>query len=201
MPFDPITSWCTDDSHRTRRSSQRFVRRSRRRRPRLPPRRRPAPSTTAPAPPFGQDDGESACKRDPVLALRRWVAIHLVRPTRRLSHRCRCGGRAARASCSALLRVGFAEPPGSPRTLVRSYRTVSPSPVAGRPAHRRSLSVALSVRSPRPGSRQHPALWSPDFPRRGDAGTSLAAATRPTHHQFRRLRARSQSSAVAPPML
>ena len=33
------------------------------------------------------------------------------------------------------------------------------------PAHRRSLSVALSVRSPRPGSRQHPALWSPDFPR------------------------------------
>src|SRR4029453_10488041 len=33
---------------------------------------------------------------------------------------------------------GFTEPPGSPRTLVRSYRTVSPSPVAGRPAHRRS---------------------------------------------------------------
>jgi len=30
--------------------------------------------------------------------------------------------------CSALLRVGFAEPPGSPRALVRSYRTVSPLP-------------------------------------------------------------------------
>ena len=29
----------------------------------------------------------------------------------------------------ALLRVGFAEPPGSPRALVRSYRTVSPLPV------------------------------------------------------------------------
>ena len=29
---------------------------------------------------------------------------------------------------SALLRVGFAEPPGSPRALVRSYRTVSPLP-------------------------------------------------------------------------
>jgi len=29
----------------------------------------------------------------------------------------------------ALLRVGFAEPPGFPRTLVRSYRTVSPLPV------------------------------------------------------------------------
>src|SRR6202022_1970606 len=31
----------------------------------------------------------------------------------------------------ALLRVGFAEPPGSPRALVRSYRTVSPSPDPG----------------------------------------------------------------------
>jgi len=30
--------------------------------------------------------------------------------------------------CLALLRVGFAEPPGSPRALVRSYRTVSPLP-------------------------------------------------------------------------
>jgi hypothetical protein len=29
-----------------------------------------------------------------------------------------------------LLRVGFTEPPGSPRALVRSYRTVSPLPVA-----------------------------------------------------------------------
>ena len=38
-------------------------------------------------------------------------------------------GRAARAPCSALLQVGVAEPSGSPRTLVRSYRTVSPSPV------------------------------------------------------------------------
>jgi len=28
-----------------------------------------------------------------------------------------------------LLRVGFAEPAGSPRPLVRSYRTVSPLPV------------------------------------------------------------------------
>src|SRR5581483_2190202 len=31
--------------------------------------------------------------------------------------------------CLALLRVGFTEPPGSPRALVRSYRTVSPLPV------------------------------------------------------------------------
>ena len=28
-----------------------------------------------------------------------------------------------------MLRVGFTEPPGSPRALVRSYRTVSPLPV------------------------------------------------------------------------
>ena len=38
-------------------------------------------------------------------------------------------GRAARAPCSTLLRVGFTEPTGSPRSLVRSYRTVSPLPV------------------------------------------------------------------------
>jgi hypothetical protein len=31
--------------------------------------------------------------------------------------------------CLALLPVGFAKPSGSPRTLVRSYRTVSPLPV------------------------------------------------------------------------
>src|SRR5262245_27189895 len=48
---------------------------------------------------------------------------------------------------SALLRVGVTEPPGSPRTLVRSYRTVSPLPVrAGEPAHAIGglLSVALN---------------------------------------------------------
>ena len=98
----------------------------------------------------------------------RWPSICAAYPEgarQRTSRRLSCG-RAVRASCSTLLRMGFAEPSGSPRTLVRSYRTVSPSPVTGRPAHRRSLSVALSVRSPRPGSRQHPALWSPDFPRR-----------------------------------
>ena len=58
-----------------------------------------------------------------------------VRPTRGCPSR---DGRAARAPCLALLRVGVAEPPGSPRTLVRSYRTVSPLPVTGEPGHRRS---------------------------------------------------------------
>ncbi len=64
----------------------------------------------------------------------------------------------------ALLRVGFAEPPGSPRALVRSYRTVSPLPVP-RGAIGGLFSVALSCGSPRLASRQHPALWSPDLPR------------------------------------
>jgi hypothetical protein len=51
-----------------------------------------------------------------------------------LPERCwgRTGPRAsvngARTLCLALLRVGFAEPAGSPRLLVRSYRTVSPLP-------------------------------------------------------------------------
>src|ERR1700737_4673251 len=35
---------------------------------------------------------------------------------------------------STLLRVGFTEPTGSPRPLVRSYRTVSPLPVRCREA-------------------------------------------------------------------
>ena len=67
----------------------------------------------------------------------RWPSICAAYPrvARRLAS---SGGRAVRALCSALLRVGFTEPPGSPRTLVRSYRTVSPLPVTGRPAHRRS---------------------------------------------------------------
>jgi hypothetical protein len=43
--------------------------------------------------------------------------------------------------CSALLRMGFTEPPGSPRVLVRSYRTVSPLPV-------RRTYLCRSARSP-----------------------------------------------------
>ena len=59
------------------------------------------------------------------------VAIHLCGPPGDCTRRC---GRAT-IPCLALLRVGFAEPPGSPRALVRSYRTVSPLPVpTGRPA-------------------------------------------------------------------
>ena len=57
-------------------------------------------------------------------------------------------GRAAHALCLALLRVGFTEPCKLPHTLVRSYRTVAPLPVASELAHRRSLSVALPLGRP-----------------------------------------------------
>ena len=50
--------------------------------------------------------------------------------------------------CSALLRVGFAEPPRSPGALVRSYRTVSPLPVppGGPVGHRRSVLCGTFLR-------------------------------------------------------
>jgi len=56
----------------------------------------------------------------------------------------------------------------SPVPLVGSYPTFSPLPAGTACAMRRravSLSVALSVGSPRLGVTQLPALWSPDFPR------------------------------------
>lgn len=79
-------------------------------------------------------DGESVCRRDsvhrPVPGPDGWPSIYAVYlgtwagPT---------------VPCSTLLRVGFIEPPGSPRTLVRSYRTVAPLPVTAEAAHRRSV--------------------------------------------------------------
>jgi hypothetical protein len=83
----------------------------------------------------------------------------------------------------ALLRVGVAEPPGSPPTLVRSYRTVSPLPVrrTGCPAprHRRSaLCCPVPAGHPVLAHASTRALWSPDFPRRRRSG---AAATWPAH--------------------
>ena len=83
------------------------------------------------------------------------------------------GGRAARVPRLALLRVGFTEPARSPEPLVRSYRTVSPSPVRSRPVTGPAIgglfSVALSCGSPRLAVSQHPALRSPDLPRPGPA--------------------------------
>src|ERR1700744_483953 len=66
-----------------------------------------------------------------------------------------------------LLRVGFTEPPQSPAALVVSYTTVSPLPRRWRRGG--LFSVALSRGSPRVGVTDHPALWSPDLPRRACA--------------------------------
>lgn len=77
-----------------------------------------------------------------------------------------CAGRrlSRRRPFLALLRVGFTEPPRSPGVLVGSYPTVSPLPS---PSGDGGLfSVALSRGSPRVAVSNHPALWSPDVPRR-----------------------------------
>ena len=69
------------------------------------------------------------------------MAIHLCGLPEGCSRR---SGRAAHAFCSTLLRVGFAEPPGSLRTLVRSYRTVSPLPPSA------AVSLCCTVRQVTP---------------------------------------------------
>lgn len=122
--------------------------------------------------------GESACTPDSV------EGGHPSRPTvtRRFQRSTReLGG--PPAPCLTLLHVGFTEPPGSPRALVRSYRTVAPLPVRtgrSRSAIGGLFSVALSCGSPRLGVTQHVALWSPDVPR---TGRSPYATTRPAHHR------------------
>jgi hypothetical protein len=122
-------------------------------------------------------DGESACKRDSVVVSDRWPSICAAYPR---GVRVATDGRAARSLCLTLLRVEFAEPCESPLTLVRSYRTVSPSPVPGCPGHRRSLSVALV--------RQVTPTWLSPAPcpvesRLSSTRSCRAAATRPTHHR------------------
>src|SRR5688572_9866389 len=107
------------------------------------------------------------------------VAGRLQRPTRRL-------GRAALerlrrpplagTALLALLRVGFTEPPRSPGMLVGSYPTVSPLPAAAGGL----FSVALSRGSPRVAVSNHPALWSPDVPRRHRGADAAARSTRPS---------------------
>src|SRR5512139_1758527 len=64
----------------------------------------------------------------------------------------------------ALLRMGFTELPTSPPALVSSYLTLSPLPAFAEAMAGGLLSVALSLGSPPVPVRDHPALWSPDFP-------------------------------------
>ena len=127
----------------------------------------------------GQCDGESTCKRDSVVLAHRWPSICAAYPR---GVDVAADRRAAHPLCLTLLRVEFAEPRESPRTLVRSYRTVSPLPVTGCPAHRRSLSVALV--------RQVTPTWlspapCPEESRLSSTRSCRAAATRPTHHRGR----------------
>ena len=87
--------------------------------------------------------GESACTPDSVEdghPSRPAVTRRLQRSTRELD--------GPPAPCLTLLQVGFTEPSGSPRTLVRSYRTVAPLPVrTGEPArHRRSVLCGTVLR-------------------------------------------------------
>jgi len=64
----------------------------------------------------------------------------------------------------ALLRMGFTELLTSPSALVSSYLTLSPLPAFAEAQTGGLLSVALSLGSPPVPVKDHPALWSPDFP-------------------------------------
>ncbi len=99
------------------------------------------------------------------------VAAGLVRSTRGLGRAAldRPRRAAGRRLLLTLLRVGFTEPSESPRTLVVSYTTVSPLP-GSLAAPGGLFSVALSRGSPRVGVTHHPAVWSPDVPRRDPEG-------------------------------
>ncbi len=76
--------------------------------------------------------GESICRRGSVpgaVAGLRLVTIHLCGPPEAWR---RCRRRTDRPTPRlTLLRMGFTEPAGSPRPLVRSYRTFSPLPARG----------------------------------------------------------------------
>jgi hypothetical protein len=104
---------------------------------------------------------ESAYKRGSVRS-KNGVTIHLSGLPERLPE-----GRTGRSfSLLDLAPRGGCQPPKSPLTLVRSYRTVSPLP---KRMSRRFVFCCPSDRSPHPDSRQHVALRSPDFPRLGHA--------------------------------
>lgn len=108
------------------------------------------------------------------------VTIHLCG----LPEDCPCGRAGRHCPLLGLAPGGGCHPPRSPSTMVRSYRTVSALPVPARgPAIGGLFSVARTVRSLRPGSRQHPCpvesrpsstARSPEPIRRGHPGDSPA---------------------------
>ena len=74
----------------------------------------------------------------------------------------------------ALLRMGFTELPTSPTALVSSYLTLSPLSTFAKASADGLLSVALSLGLPPVPVKDHPALWSPDFPPAQVHGPAIA---------------------------
>ena len=112
-----------------------------------------------------------ACaRRRPSIWVHRRRVPQAIHPRTRASSPRTCAQPHRRVRPSILLRAGFTEPLRSPAALVRSYRTVSPSPPSSRGGGG-LFSVALSRGSPRVAVSNRPALRSPDFPRRRPAGS------------------------------
>ncbi len=93
------------------------------------------------------------------------VTRRLTQPTRGSNETGRLAPPKRTCPCLALLPVGVAWPPASPRTPVVSYTTFSPSPGQPRLPRLSTFLWPFSVGLPRLGVTQHRALWSPDFPR------------------------------------
>jgi len=87
---------------------------------------------------------------------------------------------------SALLRMGFAMRPLLPAARCALTAPFHPCLCPASGAIGGLLSAALSVTSRCPGVTRHPALWSSDFPPRGESGGLPAAIPRPVLLTFRK---------------
>ncbi len=111
--------------------------------------------------------GEPACKPDSVPGIKpggghpsgTHITARLLRPTRASN----AAGHGI-DSYLALLREGFTKPARHRDCWWALTPPFHPCPTPLSRHRAVSLSVALSVGSPRLGVTQHPALWSPDFP-------------------------------------
>ena len=130
--------------------------------------------------------GEPACTPDsvpdrvvrwrPSLSVDGYPSTPAVYPGVPDTRRCRSCG--PHSPCLTLLPMGFTEPPGSPRVLVRSYRTVSPLPVrVASPSAVLLCGTFLRVTS----TGCYPAPRPAESGRSSDRSCRYAAA-RPTHH-------------------